>query len=96
MTVVDGVNTFQLDPAVLARTASMGTPLSPPPYKTSLVVVNAALKCEVPAVSMPHPDLMKRAASRWEELGLPPISPRRRIMGSLNLDRVNDAWHKML
>ncbi len=33
VTVVDGVNAFQLDPVVMARAAALGTPLGPPPYK---------------------------------------------------------------
>jgi 4-hydroxy-3-polyprenylbenzoate decarboxylase len=75
VTVVDGVNAFQLDPVVIARGGALG----PPPYKTSLAIVDGTLKCPVPPVSLPDWTLMERALSRWPELGLPPIFPRPRI-----------------
>jgi 2,5-furandicarboxylate decarboxylase 1 len=88
VTVVDGVNAFQFDPAVMARIAASGKPPAPPPYKTSLAIVDATLKCPVPDISLPVLPLMERALSRWGELGLPPIHPRPRIT------RLLDPRHK--
>jgi UbiD family decarboxylase len=82
ITLVDGINAFQFDPAVLARGLT-----GPPPYKTSLAIVDATVKCAIPDNSLPDSASMKRALSRWNELRLPPIFPRARLAAMLDTQR---------
>jgi UbiD family decarboxylase len=91
MTVVDGVNAFQFDPAVMARIFASGQAATPPPYKTSLAIIDATIKCPVPDISIPPWPLMERALARWKELGLPPISPRPRIAALLDTTKSGEA-----
>lgn len=77
--LVDGTSTFQYDPAVIARAVRDGVELGQPPYRCSLAIVDATIKCTVPEVSLPARAAMDAAAARWGELGLPPIVPRPRL-----------------
>lgn len=77
--LVDGTSTFQYDPAVIARAVRDGVELGQPPYRCSLAIVDATIKCPVPEVSLPARAAMDAAGARWGELGLPPIVPRPRL-----------------
>lgn len=76
---VSDISTYQYDPSTLARAAADGKEVAHPPYKSSMAVVDATLKCTVSEISLPGQSLMRRALERWENLELPPITPRRRI-----------------
>lgn len=76
---VSDVSTFQYDPSTLARTAAEGKEIGSPPYRSSLAIVDATIKCAVPEISLPGQALMAKAVAKWAEIGLPPITPRRRI-----------------
>jgi len=77
--IVQGVSTYQYDPSILARTETQGHQLSAPPYRSSIAIVDATLKCTVPEVSLPGRSLMRTVLANWEKTGLPPIAPRKRI-----------------
>lgn len=77
ITVVSNVKTFQLDPSIFA--ANGGVMPAAPPYDSSMVVVNATLKCRVPEISLPARSYMEHVLTRWGEWGLPPVAPRERV-----------------
>jgi UbiD family decarboxylase len=80
ITIVPEAQAFQVDPAVLARAAAEGTQASVPPYRSSLAVIDATLKCSAPEVSLPGRSLMESVLTRWPEFGLPPIMARQRLI----------------
>jgi len=82
--LIDGVNTFQLDPSVLARARADGVSLTEPPYKSSLAVVDATLKTKVPEISIPGASWMEAVRARWDEFQLPVLLPRRRLQRLLD------------
>ena len=77
--IVSNVSIYQYDPSTLARAKSEGKELGSPPYKSSMAIVDATLKCTVPEVALPGRSLMQRVLDRWGEIGLPPIFPRKRV-----------------
>jgi 2,5-furandicarboxylate decarboxylase 1 len=76
--------TFQYDPSTLSRAAKEGKELGSPPYPSSIAIVNATIKCEVPEISLPGRSIMHRALEGWSATGLPPIVPRKRLETLLN------------
>ena len=84
ITIIDDTKTFQVDPSVLSRGGGRGEDLGGPPYRSSMAVIDATLKDPPPATALPSADAMRRALDRWQELGLPPIRPRRRIENLLD------------
>jgi 2,5-furandicarboxylate decarboxylase 1 len=76
--------TFQYDPSTLSRAAKDGKKLGSPPYPSSIAIVNATVKCDVPEISLPGRSVMLKALGNWSETGLPPITPRRRLEILLN------------
>ena len=80
ITIVPQTQTFQVDPAVLARAAAEGGQVSVPPYPSSLAIIDATVKCPVPEVSLPGRSQMEKVLARWPEFGLPPIAPRQRLV----------------
>lgn len=77
--LIDDATAFQYDPAVLARATRDGLPLGDPPYRSSIAVVDATVKCAVPDVALPARSAMAAALACWSELGLPPVTPRERL-----------------
>lgn len=71
--------TFQYDPSTLSRASRDGKQLGPPPYPSSVAIVNATVKCEVPEISLPGRSAMFKALENWNETGLPPLTPRKRL-----------------
>lgn len=71
--------TFQYDPSTLSRAVKDGKELGAPPYPSSVAIVNATVKCEVPEISLPTSSVMFKALEHWGETGLPPITPRKRL-----------------
>jgi 2,5-furandicarboxylate decarboxylase 1 len=67
------------DPSTLARAAAEGVELGAPPYPSSLGIINATVKCPVPEISVAGRTAMYDALNRWDETGLPPIVPRKRL-----------------
>lgn len=80
ITIVPHAQSFQVDPAVLARAAAEGDLVSVPPYRSSLAIIDATVKCPVPEVSLPGRSLMEKVLTKWPEFGLPPIVPRQRLI----------------
>ncbi len=76
---VSDISTFQYDPSTLARAAAEGKELRSPPYDSSMAIVDGTVKCAAPEISLPGRSIMLRALENWEQTGLPPITPRRRI-----------------
>ena len=76
--------TFQYDPSTLSRAAKDGKELNAPPYPSSVAIVNATVKCDVPEISLPGRSVMSEALQHWGETGLPPITPRKRLERLLN------------
>lgn len=71
--------TFQYDPSTLSRAAKDGKQLGAPPYPSSVAIINATVKCDVPEISLPGRSAMFKALENWSETGLPPIAPRKRL-----------------
>jgi hypothetical protein len=63
----------------LARAAKDGNELKSPPYPSSIAIVNATVKCEVPEISLPGRSVMYQALNNWSATGLPAITPRPRL-----------------
>lgn len=82
--LIDGINTFQLDPSVVARSRADGVGLAEPPYPSSLAVVDATIKTKVPEISIPGASWMEAVRKRWDEFQLPPLLPRRRLQRLLD------------
>ncbi len=95
ITLVDGTNTFQLDPSVLARFHATGKEPSPPPYKSSLAIVDATLKCKVPAIALPAWSQMEHVLKRWDELELDPILPRKRLVRLLQAHSADEVRNEL-
>ncbi|HUN63398.1 MAG TPA: UbiD family decarboxylase [Candidatus Sulfotelmatobacter sp.] len=70
---------FQYDPSTLARAAAEGKELGEPPYPCSIGIVNATVKCAVPEISVPGRTPMYEALKHWDQTGLPPVMPRKRL-----------------
>lgn len=79
ISMVNDVTTWQLDPSVHARAAADGVALQGAPYKSSLAVVDATIKSQTPALSLPRREEMDAVARRWHDFGLPPLKRRRRL-----------------
>lgn len=79
VTLVDGIQTWQLDPSVMRRAECDGLALDAAPYASSIAVVDATLKCRVPAISLPPAEAMHRVRAEWSRYGLPPLTPRPRL-----------------
>lgn len=80
ITIVPEAQAFQVDPAVLARAAAEGHQPSVPPYRSSLAIIDATVKCPAPEVSLPERSLMEKVLAKWPEFGLPPIVARQRLV----------------
>jgi 2,5-furandicarboxylate decarboxylase 1 len=76
--------TFQYDPSTISRAAKEGKELGSPPYPSSIAIVNATVKCEIPEISLPGKSVMHTALDNWKETGLPAITPRKRLETLLN------------
>ena len=53
----------------------------PPPRGGSRLLIDATRKWHYPPTSLPKREYMERAKAIWEELGLPPLSPKRPWFG---------------
>jgi 3-polyprenyl-4-hydroxybenzoate decarboxylase len=76
--IISNVFTFQCDPSILARAAD-GEGMGAPPYASSMVIVDATVKCKVPEISLPSRSLMQRVLDDWAATGLPSITTRKRL-----------------
>jgi len=79
ITLMDDVSTFQLDPSIILRAETDGLDIGAPPYRSSLAVINATVRCGVPEVSLPGKALMLRAEDGWHDTGLPPLATPSRL-----------------
>ena len=73
--VIPNTRTFQYDPSTLARAGRSDTP----PYESSMMIVNATVKSEVPEASLPAATFMEKAVAIWETYGLPALTSRGRL-----------------
>jgi len=76
--------TFQYDPSTLSRAAKQGKELGSPPFASSIAIVDATVKCEVPEISLPGRSIMHKALEQWGQTKLPPMVPRKRLEVLLN------------
>ena len=90
---VGEVSTFQSDPSTLARAAAEGKGVGSPPYKSSMAIVDATLRCTVAEISLPGRSLMQKVLERWEETGLPAINPRKRLQRILKTHSESDLQY---
>lgn len=95
ITLVDDTTTFQLDPAVMHRAAAGGRQLAAAPYRCSLCIVDATIKCDVPETSLPGAGRMTAIRKRWPETGLPSLRDRERLLRLLRTHSEADLWHRM-
>lgn len=73
------VTTYQLDPSTLTALKTDWDNIPPPPYSSSMTIIDATLKCDTPEVSLPSETYMSQVRDHWSRYGLPPLSPRRRL-----------------
>jgi len=71
--------TFQYDPSTISRAAKDGKQLASPPFPSSVAIVNATVKCQVPEISLPGRSVMYKVLDSWSETGLPATTPRERL-----------------
>ncbi len=77
--LVDDVETYLRDPAVLHRQQTDASATDQAPYASSIMVIDATLKSASPAVALPTAEHMRAVAARWSDFGLPPIDDRCRV-----------------
>ncbi len=77
-TVTD-LQSYQLDPSILASLATSGQEGEPPPYSSSMMIIDATLKCDTPEISLPGNSYMVGVLKRWDEFGLPRPAVRNRL-----------------
>ena len=65
-----------LDPSSAPPDASLQQQFYPEPRGTSAVLIDATRKWDYPPTSLPKEEFMRRAGAIWEELGLPPLTPK--------------------
>lgn len=73
--VVEG-RVYALDPSAAPPGASREERHYPFPTGTSCVLIDATRKWAYPPVSLPEREYMENARRIWEEMGLPPLTPR--------------------
>ena len=78
------VSTYLLDPTTLARNDVPADAPTPAPYASSMQLIDATLKCRIPEISIPGKQRMLRVLKRWNELGLPEVRPRERLLRLLD------------
>jgi UbiD family decarboxylase len=78
--IVAGGKTWQADPSVLAAAGEGVSHLPPPPYQSSMMIVDATLRSRTPQISLPPRAQMEQALERWPRYGLPPLPPRPRLL----------------
>lgn len=77
--IVKNIQTYQLDPSILARMVENEPEKQAPPYLSSMTIIDATLKCDTPEIALPGKSFMVRTLERWPELGLPALSERKRV-----------------
>ncbi len=77
--VVKDMQTYQLDPAILAALQRQHHAANKPPYTSCMTIIDATLKCDTPEVSLPGRSHMTKAFERWQEYGLPKLKKRQRL-----------------
>ncbi len=82
--IISDTSTFQYDPASLSRAEAEGREMHSPPFRSSMAIIDATLKCIVPEVALPGGALMRKVLERWDEIGLPGIRPRGRLQRLLD------------
>ena len=75
----DDVPCYLEDPSVIARDGGTQAEKGRPPYVSSMMIIDATLKCDCPEISLPAPSYMAGVRKRWPELGLPEPQPRPRL-----------------
>jgi 4-hydroxy-3-polyprenylbenzoate decarboxylase len=70
-----------LDPSSAPPDSPPEEQFFPQPRGTSSVLIDATRKWSFPPISLPKEPFMRRARELWEQLGLPPLTPRRPWFG---------------
>ena len=83
--LVDGLETYLRDPAVLHRQHSDGQNELHAPFTSSLMVIDATLKSASPPVALPTSEQMQAVATRWDSYGLPALQDNARLRKLLRL-----------
>ena len=82
------------DSAVLDhRHRGHGPKTASPDFEDSTMLVDATLKGDLPPVALPRRDYMERAKAIWDELDLPPLTPRSPWHGYA-LGDWDEAWEQ--
>ncbi len=76
---VKGFPAFQRPPSSTSSVVKEREEFGPGDLPSSVAIVNATLKHAMPAISLPDSSFMLKALENWDETGLPPITPRKRL-----------------
>ena len=91
----DDVPCYLEDPSVIARDGGTQGEKGRPPYVSSMMIIDATLKCDCPEISLPAPSYMAAVRKRWHELGLPEPQPRPRLERLLKYHTERGAEFKL-
>ena len=77
--ILPDVTSYQLDPSVLAGLDTGLEDIPPPPYSSSMMIIDATVKCDTPEISLPSASYMADTRKRWDQYGLPSLPVRQRL-----------------
>ncbi len=91
----DDLPCYLEDPSVIARNREAQAEKGHPPYVSSVMIIDATLKCDCPEIALPGPAYMAAVRKRWHELGLPEPQPRLRLERLLKYHTERGAEFKL-
>lgn len=93
--LLEDVPSYQLDPAVLAGMTPNERESGAPPFSSSMMIIDATLKCDTPEISLPGKSWMARARERWSEFELPELIESERLRRLLEYHSDEDLHYRL-
>lgn len=90
--ILNDVQTYLVDPSVLARNGLRAEETPAGPFASSMMLLDATQKCRIPEISLPGKTRMMQVLRRWEELKLPQLSIRGRLQRLLETHSESDLY----
>jgi UbiD family decarboxylase len=90
--ILKNVQTYLLDPSILARNSLRAEDAPPGPFASSMMLLDATQKCRVPEISLPGKTVMRHVLDRWIDFGLPPLNVRSRLTRLLETHSESDLY----
>jgi 4-hydroxy-3-polyprenylbenzoate decarboxylase len=77
--VVEDISTYMLDPSIYAGISPVAGDNAVPPFTSSMAIIDATLKCDIPEIALPGESFMWKTMERWLDYGLPELPRRERV-----------------